>query len=225
MRTHRFTSPFFLSREIHLNPANCSNGKRGRALRMLLWILLSATAYPALLYSQDKGKIGIGFKAGSSSSVGITWHFTQRFAVRPSFGYSRSRYIYEDMVITYGERQPVTSSISANLAFLCYAIRRGALSTYLAPYIGYSRSTSWSYSAGYDYGTAVFENVLQTYSTGGILGLQYSIVPRVSLFGEMGFGYSHTAATGGAPNAVTAHYKVNNWTLSNAGVGVIIYFN
>jgi hypothetical protein len=225
MSTRQPKSSFVLSEENQLNPGICSNGKHCRALKMLFWISLFATTSPTLLHSQEKGKIGIGFKAGSSSTVGITWHFMQRFAVRTSFGYSWSRFDYEDMLITNGEPKPVTSSISANLAFLCYAIRRGAFSTYIAPYIGYGRGTSWSSSSTYGNTFANFEIVNQTYSTGGILGLQYSIVPRVSLFGEMGFGFDHLAATGGPPASLASRYKRNTWALSNAGVGVLIYIN
>lgn len=111
----------------------------------------------------------------SGGLIGVTWEPTDRTAVRTLFsvvGTVSKDYYYADDSNTYG-----TYYYSIDLSLLRTVARKDEASVYAGPRITYARSHDYSI----DY----------TVGAGGVLGLQYRLTRRISLYGEAGLDYEY----------------------------------
>jgi hypothetical protein len=177
----------------------------------LAFMLYGAT--PAM--AQDSGAVGVTM--GYPSSVGVMWHVTERFALRPEVSFSTST---NETPLLFGLSSitgPSTSSssvststsstIGVGISGLFYVGKWDALRAYVAPRFVYTRSSGTSEytsepfvvnpSFGTAYGpltpvtvTTKTESTLTSKSGMGLFGASYSLHERFTVFGEVGFGYS-----------------------------------
>jgi len=193
--------------------------KRRMVLLVLLFLLVAASGR-----AQEKGQAGISM--GYPASIGFVWHLSDTFALRPDFAVSGSS----------TENSP-SGSKSDNRAFavgigaIFYTGKWENLRAYVSPRFSYSRTTgssssSTTLSTGQSVSTAG-SNAANGYSANGLVGGQYSLSGRFSVFAEVGFGFTRNKTT--ATNTISAFGTSSNRATSNswgtrAGVGAIIYF-
>jgi hypothetical protein len=209
-------------------------------------LILALAALPAA--AEERHQVGLDASVGSSSStLGITWHLTERFALRPTFSYAHASSDSQD-TITFADGSFATTStlktttLSGGLEAMFYVSRGDALATYVAAtYLrSYSsqNSTAPQLASGLgtlppmlaeeaksylDGGTAgsltTNSNVL-----GGALGAEYALSKHFSAFAEAGLRYSsgHTDTSGRQFGSPTHQSALSSLTTS---VGAIFYFN
>jgi hypothetical protein len=187
--------------------------------------LLLVAFGPVPAAAQDEGKVGIA--TGYPASIGVLWHLSPRFSIRPQIGFTVSHSSPESALVA---AESDIRHVSLGLSVLWNVSRSESLTTYLAPRIEYSR-TSISFSPGLPSG---FEDLIadfdglglefpsfldqdqHTSSTGlgGTFGARYAIHSRFAVFGEVGMLY---ARAGGSSPADGYHVG------TTGGAGVVFY--
>jgi hypothetical protein len=162
----------------------------------LAFILVSASSARA----QDAGQVGttIAYPA----AIGVIWHVTDNFAVRPDFSFLSGANPSISVLTT-----------SVGISGLIYVGKRDGLRAYLSPRIGYQRDSSSPTDP-----EAPAPPTTATYVVAGSFGVEYSVQKRFALFGESGIAHSHSSTTLGDVTAT-----LHSWG-TRAGVGVIFYF-
>ena len=161
--------------------------------------------------AQEAGQLGLtvgGSQSllGITPSVGMIWHVTDRFAIRPDL-------LLVAQSFEGGSRY---TSTGINVYGLVYVRSKGEIRVYVAPNVSYSRYTS-RYSFVFNPGafgppspfgtpttsttsdgTVVVQNYTRTHAYGSALsvGAQYRFAHGFALFGEAGGGYSRTNGGG-----------------------------
>ncbi len=177
--------------------------KRGICL-----LLLSLTCNALL--AQEKGKTGIAI--AYPTTVGLLWHGSNNFALRPEFSFSRS---------TIDNLAPSTSSSTSNgfamgLSALFYLHRWDNLSAYITPRFAYIRNTQTGSTT-----PSTSTNLQYTYS--GSFGLQYALSRRISITGELGYALADLDFKGGAG---TFQSRAEGLAQNiRSGVGLVFYLN
>jgi hypothetical protein len=180
-----------------------------RKMMTIQFLLLAVSllmANPA--NAQEKGQTGVTM--GYPASVGLVWHPSDAFALRPELSLSTSSFDSSSS----GERD--TSTIAIGLSGLFYLGKWESLSAYLSPRFTYSRLRLDGFSAGFP------DNESKTYAWSGSFGTQYALHRKFSVFGEVGVAYSHSDEQFGSTLAVTDS-NTDTWS-TRTGVGVLFYF-
>jgi hypothetical protein len=161
-----------------------------------LWVLLLAV-FSILLHvppaeAQERGQVGLTL--GYPGSVGLLWHASDAFALRPElFGTLRSS--DSTTASATGEMLPSSSSegweIGTGMSGLFRLGQWEGVRAYLVPRITYSRSRTTTEPAG-DAFVAASQTEVRTYNLGTSLGVQYALARRLSLYGELGVAYNHS---------------------------------
>jgi hypothetical protein len=178
------------------------NGRHACVAGLAL-LLCSVIADPAA--AQDAGDTGLTVSA--PSAIGLIWHFSPKWAVRPEFAFG------------FGESDGEGSTLdlsthSATLAgsALFYMGRWEKLQTYVSPRLSYSRSGS-SIESGVDSSS-------DGWGVSGSFGAQYSLSERFAVFAEAGLGYSRATAE----NSLTTLDRTS-WTFgTRTQIGATLYF-
>lgn len=172
-------------------------------------VALCATAAGA----QDKGKTGITM--GYPASIGVIWHASDAVAIRPEFSIAGGT--SESSPAAPLSSSSDTLSVGAGVSVLFYLHTYDHLRTYVSPRVNYTHTSSTIDISG------ITDSSSKTTGTSagaaGSFGAQYALADKFSVFGEVGFGFSHaTTKSGNAGSKITG----NTWG-NRAAVGVIFY--
>jgi hypothetical protein len=198
-----------------------------------LWILIvlfgfSAATLSAQATDNDKSKFGLIFsETGTAAGVGALWQLNSHIAFSPYFNFR-----HEWKGTPYGSN---TLSVGAKLPL--YLKNWNKMRLYVAPGYEFTRirtqgrgiSTTASPQPIYsDDDKSIFNE------GSGVLGIQYAIGNRISIFGDMGVAYqdqgsSHSSVTtlstwtgGSTSYTSSSRTRTYNVGLKNS-IGVIFY--
>jgi hypothetical protein len=184
--------------------------------------------------AQEAGQIGVTL--GYPTAVGIIWHVTDNVAVRPEISFSTATtgspafsFTLPNVTADIGETSSTT--VIAGVSGLFYFGEWDKLRAYLSPRYTYSRLTS---SLNSTFGT---ETRNSAYTVTGSFGAHYQLHRRFAVFGETGFGYTHTRSSftsvflqpvipvgiNVSPVAQFEETNSHSWS-TRTGAGVIFYF-
>ena len=187
-----------------------------RKMYVVFVLLVISMAAAAVASAQDKGQVGLNL---GYPSVGVTWHVSDRVAVRPEFTFS-----FGSSSSTAGSGVEASDSDAWGVAFgvsaLFYVAEWDGVKGYVAPRLAAllsdadrvsatTDSTSASSSSGWDLGV--------------MMGAQYSLNPRFSVFGEIGFAYARRHSESEFLDSLIM--ENDSWTLGpRTAIGLILYF-
>jgi hypothetical protein len=160
-------------------------------LMLAVSVVLSAGANA---FAPDAGQIGVTL--GYPSAVGVIWHVTDNVAVRPEISFSTgstespvisSGLSLPDVSVNVGETSSTT--VTAGVSGLFYFGEWDKLRAYVSPRYTYTRLTT---DTGSTFSTDARNSA---YTVTGSFGAHYQLHRRFAVFGETGFGYTHTRTT------------------------------
>jgi len=179
-------------------------------------------------FSQEKGAFGLNFRVDPQPRIGMTYHFSKQFALRPYIGFSWGSTESEGEIVPLddlpafrGNREEDTSYLSFGLGFLFYFYSRRDISAYTGINFNYTHETSDSSI------TRPLRQIEEdvkgdVYQTTAILGLQCRLLKNLAIFGEAGFGYSYGKHK--RENRLDVTTTSTRWGLANSGIGLVFYF-
>jgi hypothetical protein len=169
------------------------------ALAILAAVALAAA--PARAQQDPASGITLGYRGG----IGVLWHISDGFALRPDFAFSKS----------LTQQVTETWTATAGLSALFYLSRRDALRTFVSPRIGYTRSEAQSYGP-----QAV------TWSGSASFGAEYALARRFGVFAEAGLQYSTMTVANAAVNGQLVPFAgAKPRSLgTTSGLGVLLFF-
>ena len=174
--------------------------------------LVALMAAPALAAAQDTRKVGITI--AYPASIGVLWHASDKIAIRPDFTISGSSSQTDATNITLdSDGLGVNFGVSA----LFYLRTYDRLRTYITPRFSYGHSSTTANTSNLINETSSQDT--NAVSGSGSFGAQYNLSDRFSLFGELGFAYSHATSKNSLSGTKGTS---NNWGL-RSGVGVVFY--
>jgi hypothetical protein len=173
--------------------------------------LLALGATPAA--AQDRGKVGITI--GFPAAIGVLWRVNDKVAVRPELALSGNS---SESTSSSFESEAEGWTIATGASVLLYLNTYDNLRTYFTPRFTYSRLSTTSESEG-PFTNPTTKTTGNSVGATGSFGAEYSLGNKFAVFGEAGFGFSHSTTT-----SSTAGVKVtgNTWG-TRAGVGVIFF--
>ena len=178
-----------------------------RSSRIVLMLLILTLLGTRASHAQEAGSVGLTM--GYPASVGMIWHMTKGFALRPEVSWSK--HSIDSSTLVQGQWSTDYWQVSTGLSALFYVHHWDALHAYVSPRFSYlkTRTTtmtdSWSRSG---------------YVLAGSFGAQYSTAEHFGVFGEAGLGYSTTTTS--TDGRFWSEDALSAGTLS--GVGVVFYF-
>lgn len=182
--------------------------------------IVAACLVPAAAAAQEAGKIGVTM--GFPASVGVIWHASEKFAVRPEFSFSQSSV---ELSLSESDRTTVGVGLSA----LFYTKKWDNAAMYFSPRFAWSHSTAETRTDFDDFPPVIFiesidterESSANSYAYSGSVGAQGWIGRRFSVFGEVGLEYmTGSAETDSFPSSDSS---VKGFNL-RSGVGAVLYF-
>jgi hypothetical protein len=206
-----------------------------RSTRVLLAFLLIVAFDTTVASAQNTRAVGVAM--GYPTTIGVLWHVSDRFAIKPEIGLSWNSIESEPSgPFSLGEFSTDTRQSSFGVAGLFYLGRWDALRTYVSPRIVYITSTSESRLSVSPppvlfepvIGTSLFlgDTETETSTSGlsvtGSFGGQYWLGERFSIFGEFGLAYSQSETSG---EVSIAERKLTSKTVgTRTAAGVVLYF-
>jgi hypothetical protein len=204
------------------------------ALTLSLTLLTGAAAR-----AQEKGRTGL--TVAFPAAVGVIWHVTDRVALRPDVSFSWSSSSPDPASASSFTSSGNGASVGVGLSGLFYVRKWEGLSAYVSPRFSYARNSTTLTTTistvtlvgpggGLDstLSSVETEGTSSTYSLSGAFGAQYSLSRKFGVFGEAGFGYSHsrtsTTSSPSLPSLSSSSGVTVNAIGTRAGVGVIFYF-
>jgi long-subunit fatty acid transport protein len=166
-------------------------------------------------FSQETGKFGFFFKAGSSYSVGLTFNLSDRVTLRPSFGFHTTKAELE------GDTPEKESGYSLDLGLFYHFLKKDRFSAYTGLEMGYTHQTG-DYNVCYSDICGTQEQTENGYLGNLILGFQYNFNKHVAVFGEVGFGFWKRTVDF-QDVLIQGTYKLTSWSLNRSGFGIILY--
>ncbi len=196
------------------------------AVLVVSLVLVAGTAR-----AQEKGQTGVTF--GYPASIGILWHPSASFALRPDFSFSISSNDSSGTNVMLGTTD--STSVGVGVTALFYVHTWDKLQAYVAPRFGYSRTRSTSQSSSSSPvlstpgATATSDGTGNAYSVSGLVGVQYSLSRRFGVYAETGVGYSRvksdsTSTYTGQTTSVATNSNTNRTWGTRAGLGAVVYF-
>jgi hypothetical protein len=186
-----------------------------KSIGVFVLVLVSMAAGAAAAFSQETGRVGVNL---GYPTVGVTWHVTDTVAVRPelTFAFGSSSL---DSAGTDGSESD-TWAISFGASALFYVADWDGVKGYVAPRVAFSRSSVDTISTILDTTT---ESTGRTIDLGAMVGAQYGLNSRVSVFGEVGLNYSNRSSESGPGDGLVL--DSSSWSFSpRTAVGLIVYF-
>ena len=179
--------------------------------------MVAMLAVPAVAHAQEKGDAGLTM--GYPAAIGVIYHVTDRFAIRPEITFAISSGKSESPI---SASEGDSTTIGVGVSGIFYLKQADKLRTYLCPRYSYSHSesttTSSILSPIFDDEESTATNNSHTFT--GTFGAQYALHERFSIFGEIGAGFTHTSSKSGLSD-FSSH---SNQFTTRSGVGVIFYF-
>jgi hypothetical protein len=195
-------------------------------MKKILLPILMLLLLTSLSLCWEKGSVGLNFRLDPSPRIGMTYHISSLFALRPYVGFSigdeeaEGEFQLErnDPALS-GTRKEDSTNIHFGLGFLFYFYSARDFSVYTGLNFGYSRVTkeislSWRDDEIKEDG--------ETYGASAMLGMQGQVMKNLGVFGEVGFGY--TFGKFNRRNSAETNTDSQRWGLANTGVGIIFYF-
>jgi hypothetical protein len=187
-------------------------------------LLLGALAGPAA--AQEAGHVGVTM--GYPGAVGVIWHITDRFAIRPDVSLASSTSESETTATGLLGGTSLTSTnksdgwgATVGLSALVTVRTIDRLRLYLTPRVAYSHSTSDN-ETGLTGSLAEFTATTKGIIASGSFGTQYNLHDRFAIFGELGLQYSALATTSDFPGSKS---ETDSTSLGlRSAVGVTFYF-
>ncbi len=164
--------------------------------------------------AQDAGKTGLTM--GYPASIGIIWHPSDKVAIRPELSISGCSAESSNSAFS---SENDNWAVGTGVSVLFYLHSYDHVKTYFSPRITYNRNTQESTSSGVT--TATVKSTATNTGGAGSFGAQYGLSDKFSVFGEVGFGFNHSTASGS--NNLLSTSTGNSWG-TRTGVGVILYF-
>jgi len=204
-------------------------------MKQTLLVVSSLLYLCGTAHAQEAGQVGVSL--GYPPAVGVVWHVTERVAVRPDISFSTGstdRPTPDISILgeSIGSGRSSSTTVTAGVSGLLYLWRWDKLGAYVSPRYSYSHLTSNSGS------TFAIDSGNSNYTVTGSFGAQYQIHQRFAVFGETGFGYSHSTSTVSStsvvylvspalpnivPSVSTSQTVSRSWA-TRGGAGVIFYF-
>lgn len=195
-------------------------------MKKILLPILMLLFLTSLSLSWEKGSVGLNLRIDPSPRIGMTYHISGKFALRPYVGFSieneevkREFQPEQNRPVIKGARKEDSTNIHFGLGFLFYFYSTRDFSVYTGLNFGYTGvnkeiSFSWRDDAIKEDG--------ETYLASVMLGLQGQVMKNLGIFGEVGFGYS--LGKFNRRNDAESDIDSQRWGLANTGVGIIFYF-
>lgn len=192
---------------------------RNTVVMSFFWALLLNTSAAD---AQDAGNVGltITYPAGT----GLQWHITDRVALRPAvtFAHSWTRSEPEPAGAGFSDSDDESDYLTFELSAPISVWKRDSLRMYAAPGYAYSRFSTHLHvefsgpgipeDSGDD---VVFETT--THGFRGMLGLQYALHERFSVFAETGLRFDRSTDNQGS---TAIEKSIGN----TSAIGAIFYF-
>lgn len=156
--------------------------------------------------AQDAGRIGVTLAV--PTALGVIWHATDRWAIRPELNFSTSHSSSSQSQLAFNGH---SWEVAVNAPY--YLSSTDNVHTYLSPRIGYSRSTSEVVIT-----PPIPSSTLTELELAGSFGAQYAPVRRFNIFGETGISFRHSESSSGGISGLSR----SAWGLRSS-VGVILY--
>ena len=178
---------------------------------------MATVAVPMAALAQEKGDAGLTM--GYPGAIGVIYHVTDRFAIRPEITFAISNGKSET---PFSTSEGDTATIGVGVSGIFYLKQVDKLRTYICPRYTYSHSDSTTTSS-------VLNPILddeETTSTNnahafvGTFGAQYALHERFSIFGEVGAGFTHTHSR----SELSGLSSSSNQLSTRTGAGVVFYF-
>jgi hypothetical protein len=181
----------------------------GRTFAALLPLGVLMIASPAR--AQERGDVGLSM--GFPGAIGLPYHVTDRFAIRPELSLSFSSSSSEDEIVRLTSE---SSTVGVGVSGIFYLQQWDKLRTYVSPRYSYT----WSKATSESIFTGPSEGKIRAHSFTAAFGTQYSLHDHFSAFGEVGAGYSSQHSS-----SFETDITVNTDSFSTrTAVGVIFYF-
>jgi opacity protein-like surface antigen len=180
------------------------------------FILMLALIIPGIALAQKKGQFGFNLSVNSGSAIGVTYHLSDRFALRPSLSYTRTTFettttYYDGFRYVERKVEQTDKTYGGGLEGLLYFPSSNDFTMYLGAGISYlktERAVPDDFLFSPDFKTG---NI----SLDGSLGLQYALSKNLSVYGEIGFNY--------IDGDDDADFSVSGLSTRNSGIGIILY--
>ena len=180
----------------------------------------------SLSLSWEKGSVGLNFRVDPSPRIGMTYHISSKFALRPYVGFSIGKEEADaefqperNRPVISGTRKEDSTNIHFGLGFLFYFYSVGDVAVYTGLNLGYTRINK---EITFSWRDGEIKEDGDTYQASAMLGLQGRITNNLGIFGEVGFGYS--SGKSNRRNDTESEISSRRWGLANTGVGIIFYF-
>lgn len=185
-----------------------------------IFLGLAFIASTSVFASVKGGKIGVDFAMsstlagittpsiqngnGSTQSLGVLWHITDMFAIRPSVAYSSTTTKVENSAANTSS-SVTNNTLGLGIAVPIYLTKMNLLDLYVSP--------------GFSYGSngSNYSNM----SILAALGVQVAVNEQLQFFGEMGIAYTSTTDK----NSVNVTTTTSTFGTARLAVGAIFYFN
>jgi hypothetical protein len=207
-----------------LRPPIKRSGSMRNAVGYVCAFVLAAMPIAAQENGQ-RGRIGLDFSVGSSSALGVTWHLSDRFALRPTFDLdfhheevtTSPRVSFVDpntdtiqTQVTTQTKATTQTRVSAGLEALAYVTSSEPLSTYVS--LSYQRVHDSGSGAEYGAPRSNGDRV------GAGFGVQHAFSKRLSAYAEAQVWYSAFAQKGG-----DWRETLKNFGTTSTNIGAIFY--
>jgi hypothetical protein len=173
-------------------------------------------AFPALAVAQEQHNVGITM--GYPAAVGVLWHVSDKVAIRPELSFagssSETTTTPSDIEIE-GDGWTIGTGVSA----LFYLRKEDRLRTYVSPRFTYIHTSNTTTTTGLPVTNPEVESSSNVVGFSGSFGAQYAVGDRFSIYGELGFAFSHASSKA---SVTTTRGSGNQWGL-RSGVGVVFY--
>lgn len=189
------------------------------ARRWLTLAVLLTSVCAGRAGAQEGGQVGVAM--GYPASVGVTWHASDRIAIRPEVNVSFSS---GDSAASTGSVVTTSSAttVGVGVSGLFYVAGKDELQMYISPRFTYGRNSSSTESAP---GGSRSENTSDNYSLAGSFGAQYALGKRFAVFGEVGVVYAwQTSSFSSTAANVIGNESTGRSVSTRTAAGVIVYF-
>jgi hypothetical protein len=186
------------------------------------WAL--ATALPA--QAVEQGQIGINGEVSARPLIGLTYHATQRVALRPGVFFQRVKADNAPTFIDASSTQDVAlyqtddTSFGGQLETDYFLRPQRDLAPFLAATVAYTHVNT-AYPVPQASSVILKNGNLHNWSAGAAFGVQYAFTERFHVFGRLGLAY-----------AAGQRFTVNGQKLyshsvgtSTSALGFVFYFN
>jgi hypothetical protein len=173
-----------------------------RVVQIASFVVILGIGSVNLAKAQEAGQVGLTF--GFPPSVGLVWQVSDHISLRPTA-----------QVAGVNENGQKSTTIGAGISALVFLHTWDNLRAYVGPNFSYSRAKD---DVNPPNG---FTSTTSGYTGAGFFGTQYALNRRFSIFGEVGFSYTHF---GFSSTLAGASQSTRSTWGTTTGIGAILYF-